>query len=141
MALEAKINGMPMKDYTASPLKRLYERLSLSENTSFYTKKGKGIIRVELHPAYLENDSFHYRANILDNGKGLEQSLGEPRKEVLEIRTHTAKFHGTINIERDLTKDRIFITKRKENKVLHSSSRYDLNTSLDIIERFVRGLY
>ncbi len=138
MTLDAKVNGSPIA-YTQSPLEKLYERLSLCDERHFYTKRDGGIIRVRLHPAYLDRDMFRYQANVLNDGREMSIGLEDPRKELIEI--ITPEFDGKISVERDLRKGRVLIRKISQDKSLSLIKTFKLSDSLDAVERYVRSLY
>lgn len=136
--LQAKLNGQCIS-YTPSPLKRLCERLSLDDNRNFYTKKDREILRIRVHPVYLDGDTFRYRANVLRDERNISTRLEEPKKEILEILT--PHFDGKISIEKNIEKGRIIIKKYSSDKSFQLRRTYGLDTDLDTIEKFVRGLY
>jgi len=137
MPLEAKVNGKPIA-YSPSPLERVYERLSLTQERNFYTKKDGNITRVNLHPAYRDRDTFKYRANIFNDGRDITFRLEHPKREVLEI--CTLDYKGKITIERDLQWGRILVKKKRKNKKIELRKRFGLE-DIDALEKYVRRLY
>ena len=135
MSLQAKVDGKAI-EYFSSPLEKLFERLSYTNERNFYTRRIGEVIQVKISPAYFGRDMFKYRAIITNNGRDISSRLSEPLREYLTISTQNEK---EISIERDVKKGRVLV-KQKSKKDKFSSRRIFTLDNDEELEKYVRGL-
>jgi len=135
VSLQAKVDGKAI-EYFSSPLEKLFERLSYTNERNFYTRRVGEVIQVNISPAYFDKDIFKYKAIITNDGKEIRSRLSEPLREYLTISTQDEK---EISIERDVRKRSVLVKQNCPKDKFTSRRIFTLDNDEEL-EKYVRGL-